>query len=187
MQGSIPFQCSLEELDVPVELKDGTSARLRAICRSDKARLVEAFRNLEPSTIYTRFFGFKKMLSENELDLATTFDPDRLVSIVVTIGQGPDETIIGSGVYVVSKSVEGARGEEPAAEVAFIVEEDYQGRGIAGLLLRALSAIARGRGLKRFEADILPANGAMLHVFANSGLPMTKSMEDGDIHVSLIL
>jgi len=87
----------------------------------------------------------------------------------------------------VSTSVAGARGDEPAAEVAFVVEEDYQGRGIAGLLLRALSAIARGRGLKRFEADVLPANGAMLHVFANSGLPMVDSMEDGDIHVSLML
>ncbi|KUO65398.1 MAG: hypothetical protein APF80_06485 [Alphaproteobacteria bacterium BRH_c36] len=187
MRGSIPFQGNPEELDVAVELKDGTPARLRAIRRNDKAGLVEAFRNLEPSTIYTRFFGFKKMLSENELDLATTFDPDKLVSIVVTIGHGLDETIIGNGVYVVSTSVAGARGDEPAAEVAFVVEEDYQGRGIAGLLLRALSAIARGRGLKRFEADVLPANGAMLHVFANSGLPMVDSMEDGDIHVSLML
>lgn len=177
----------LQALDVKVTLKDGTPARLRAIRPDDRARLLEAFRNLEPSTIYTRFFGYKKSLSDQELERAMTFEPDNLVSLVVTINQGADEVIIGNGVYVVGDQPSSGGGEERSAEVAFVVEEDFQGQGIAGLLMRHLTQIARGAGLKRFDADVLRSNGAMLHVFANSGLPMTQSIVDGDVHVSLKL
>lgn len=180
-------EAKLLEIDVEVTLKDGTPARLRAIRPDDKARLLEAFRNLEPSTVYTRFFGYKKSLSDQELERAMTFDPDNLVSLVVTIEQGGDEIIIGNGVYVVGLKSSTGAGEEKTGEVAFVVEEDYQGQGIAGLLMRQLTQIARGAGLKRFDADVLRSNGAMLHVFANSGLPMTQSVADGDVHVSLKL
>lgn len=175
------------DLDVAVALKDGTQARLRAIRPDDKERLCEAFRNLEPATIYTRFFGFKKSLSEQELERAMTFDPDNLVSLVVTIGSGESETIIGHGVYVTGNRATADEDPDKSAEVAFVVEEDYQGQGIASLLMRQLVKIGRSAGLNRFEADVLMSNAAMLHVFAASGLPMTQSIEDGDVHVSLSL
>ncbi len=175
------------DLDIAVALKDGTRARLRAIRSDDKERLREAFRNLEPATVYTRFFGYKKSLTDRELERAMTFDPDNLVSLVVTIDQDGEEVIIGNGVYVVGNRSSTGAGEEKSGEVAFVVEEDYQGQGIAGLLMRELTRIARGAGLKRFDADVLRSNRAMLRVFANSGLPMTQSLADGDVRVSLAL
>jgi RimJ/RimL family protein N-acetyltransferase len=74
-----------------------------------------------------------------------------------------------------------------SAEIAFTVEEDYQGQGIASSILRHLIHIAREKGVSRFEADVLAENIAMLAVFARSGLPMKKSLEEGVVHVTLSL
>ena len=73
------------------------------------------------------------------------------------------------------------------AEVAFTVEEDYQGQGLAGRLFEQLVDIARSKGVSTFEAEILPQNRAMLAVFAGRGLPMKKAMVDGLVHVTLSL
>ena len=74
-----------------------------------------------------------------------------------------------------------------SAEVAFTVEEDYQGKGVAGRLIRHLVDVARECGIARFEADVLTGNKAMLNVFARSGLPMLQKREDGVVHVTLAL
>lgn len=70
------------------------------------------------------------------------------------------------------------------AEVAFIVEDAHQGRGIAPLLLEHLVAIATARGITEFQADVLGRNNRMLDVFAGSGLVVQRSLSDGIFHVS---
>ena len=73
------------------------------------------------------------------------------------------------------------------AEVAFVVEEDFQGRGLAGRLFAQLAALARHRGIRHFDAEVLPGNQAMLAVFKKSGLPLQQRREDGVVHLSLDL
>ena len=73
------------------------------------------------------------------------------------------------------------------AELGFVVEEDFSGRGIAGRLLRHLTDIARDNGVEAFEADVLADNAPMLAVFHNSGLPMTTARADSVMHVTLRL
>jgi len=173
----------LKQLDETFSLPDGTQARLRAIRPDDKDRLLEAFRNLEPSSIYTRFFGFKKTLSEAELKRATEIDHDFVVSLVVTIEQDGDEIIIAQGGFSVDR-----RDNPPVrAEVAFVVEEDFHGMGLATRLLSRLIDIARYKGLEWLSADVLAGNTAMMCVFRRCGLPMTETRENGGIHVSLSL
>ncbi|MFZ2040071.1 MAG: GNAT family N-acetyltransferase [Desulfobacterales bacterium] len=164
-------------------LKNGTPVRIRAIGAHDKDRLAEAFHNLEAESIYTRFFHHKKMLTEAELKTATEIDFDKVVALVATVGEGDEEVIIGGGRYV---SFGDAR-PLPSAEVAFTIEEDYQGQGLASRLLRHLIAIGREKGLARFEAEVLAENKAMLTVFERSGLPVTKAYEGGTLHVTLSL
>ena len=73
-------------------------------------------------------------------------------------------------------------------EVAFTIEEDYQGQGLAGKLLAAMAAIARRHGITRLVAEVLAGNAAMLSVFQRSSLPMTrKRVEGGVIRVELEL
>jgi RimJ/RimL family protein N-acetyltransferase len=173
-----------KHLQVTETLKDGTVVTIRAIRPDDKSRIAAAFRNLEADSIYTRFFRFKSELTEEELRDATEVDFERTVALVVTIpALDGEETIIGAGRYVLYNPPIVLR----RAEVSFIVEEDYQGKGIAGRILKHLIQVAREKGVVGLEAEVLRENTAMLAVFARSGLPLEKSYEDGVFHVTLIL
>jgi len=105
------------------------------------------------------------------------------VALLVTIGSGEDEMVIGGVSYfAVDSDVPGG-----SAELAFTVEEDHQGQGIAASLMRRLAEIARQKGLGQFEAEVLTANLPMLNVFHHSGLPMTLRQDEDIVHVTLSL
>ena len=165
------------------QLRDGQAVVIRAIRPDDKERIKTAFAGLEAETIYTRLFTHKDELTGDDLKRLTEIDFESEVGLVVTCGTGTDEAIIGSGRYFAFDGADGRR----LAEVAVVVEEDYQGQGMARMILRHLASIARSQGIACFEAEVLPVNKAMLRVFARSGLPM-KQAPDGDvIHVRLSL
>ncbi|MCU0561158.1 MAG: GNAT family N-acetyltransferase [Desulfobacterales bacterium] len=167
----------------PATLKNGVAVKIRSVRPADKSGFIEAFKKLDPDTIYTRFFHPQKALSDEDLKTATELDFENAVALVVTIGEGAQEVIIGGGRFVVIE--ESSRSK--AAEVAFTVEEDYQRQGIARLLLQHLALIARQKGLTHFVAEVLPENRGMLAVFARCGLPM-QSVHGGDaVHVTLSL
>jgi RimJ/RimL family protein N-acetyltransferase len=164
-------------------LKNGIEVRIRSIRPDDKKRLAEAFKNLDPESIYSRFFYHKKILTEEELKLATELDFENAVALVVTTGEGAHETIIGAGRYVVID----ATGKSRSAEVAFTIEEDYHRQGMARILLQHLASIAREKGLSCFVAEVLPENRGMLTVFSRSGLLMKSEHGEDAIHVTLSL
>ena len=164
-------------------LRSGLVVTIRALKPSDRDKMERAVRGLDRESIYTRLFTYRAELTEAGLERIMRFDPDSEVVLVVTTGEGDGETVIGSGRYVVSRAADSA----PSAEVAFVVEEDYHGQGIAGRLLRHLAVVGRSQGIARFEASVLPRNKAMLSVFARSGLPMEKRIVDGEVHVTLTL
>jgi RimJ/RimL family protein N-acetyltransferase len=164
-------------------LKNGKTVLIRPVRTDDKDRFAEAFRNLEKESIYTRFFYYKKALTDADLKAATEIDFEKVVALVVTIGEGEDETIIGGGRYVVFDSAT----KLSSAEVAFTVEEDYQGQGIASLLLQKLASIACEKGVSQFVAEVLAENKAMLGVFSRSGLPVNEKLERGVMHITLSL
>jgi RimJ/RimL family protein N-acetyltransferase len=174
----------LHNYRVNEKLKNGKTVTLRAIRTDDKKRIVDAFNNLEPESIYTRFFVPKSHLTEEDLKTAIEVDFERTVALVVTIpAAAEEETIIGAGRYVLYDLSDPLR----RAEIAFTIEEDFHGQGIASLILKHLIEIAQKKGVSQFEADVLPQNKAMLAVFTRSGLPMKKALEDGAVHVSLSL
>jgi GNAT superfamily N-acetyltransferase len=154
---------------------------IRAVRPDDRDRFLQAFRLLEKDSIYTRFFSQRNDISDAELDRAVSVDFVREVALVVTTETARGEAIIASGRYIASD------GAERSAELAFVVEEDYQGRGIASRLLAHLAAIARGQGLTRFEADVLTQNSPMLAVFKRCGFAMRQRREGGVIHLTLAL
>ena len=169
--------------DEIVTLKNGMRVKIRSIRPDDKKRLVEAFKNLDPESIYTRFFYHKKMLTDQELKSATELDFENAVALVVTIGKAELEVIIGGGRYAVIDESGPAR----SAEVAVTVEEDYHRQGIARILMQHLAIIASEKCLSCFVAEVLPENRGMLAVFSRSGLPM-KTERGGDaMHVTLSL
>lgn len=164
-------------------LKDGTPVLIRPVRHDDRARIVRAFNELEPQTIYTRFFSFKKELTEEDLARIGAADFVHAVALVATVPRDGDEVIIGGGAYTVVDRP----GEPPTAEVSFTIEEDYQGQGLATRFMSMLTEIARERGIARFEAEVLAGNQAMLGVFMKSGLPLRRHTEDGVVFVVMEL
>jgi RimJ/RimL family protein N-acetyltransferase len=164
-------------------LRNGMRVTIRAVRPGDRDRIVAAFRKLDPESIYTRFFTYKDELTDAELTHFTEVDFERRVVLVVTMGSGADEIIIGGGSYTACARADTVH----SAEVGFIVEEDYHGLGIAARLLHHLSVIALGRGIDRFEAEVLPENRAMISVFARSGFPLTETRIEGTIRVTMEL
>lgn len=163
------------------KLRDGRPVVIRVARADDRERLKLAFGKLDPQTIYTRFFGYRKGLSESELARLDTTDFDRAILLVVTIGDGADEAIIAGATCVIDH----AAGGERTAELAFTVEEDYQRQGLASLLLQTIIALARTRGVQRFTAEVLAGNAAMRAVFQRSGMTLSTSSSDGVIHYAL--
>jgi GNAT superfamily N-acetyltransferase len=164
-------------------LRDGTPVQIRLAHPDDEAKVVAAFGKLDKESVYTRYFSFKKGLSKADLALLFANEGRKRIALVVMLGTGAEEIAIAGCSYVVQPTADG----ELAAEVAFTVEEDYQGRGIAGMLLDALAAIAREHGIDRLEADVLASNAAMLGVFKRSGLPLETRREGGVIHLAMDL
>ena len=168
---------------VRVTLKDGTAATIRALRADDRERMAAAVRGLDAESIYTRLFSHRKELTQGGLDRIMRTDPATEIVLVATVGAGNDEKIIGSGRYVATPEA----GDDRCAEIAFVVEEDYHGQGVAGRLLAALADVARQRGVRRFDAEVLADNPSMVRVFERSGLPLRKRSAGGVVHVVLDL
>jgi GNAT superfamily N-acetyltransferase len=97
---------------------------------------------------------------------------DKGISLVATVGPVEKCRIIAEARYV-------SAAESGLAEVAFMVDENFQGRGIASFLLNYLIEIARERGLKGLQADVLISNNAMLKIFENLPFVIHSTIEDG--------
>ena len=123
-------------------LRDETQIYLRRIRSTDKQKLLEHFKGLSPSSSYNRFFCVRKEWSKQELKRFTEPNLVRHVALVATIGNGPQEKIVGDGRYVIE-------GSESIAELALFVLDAYQNRGIGTLLLVHLVQRARCAGAIR--------------------------------------
>jgi acetyl coenzyme A synthetase (ADP forming)-like protein len=156
-------------------LADGGTVHVRPITGEDGPGLTAFHAGLSKETVYLRFFGVHPKLSDSEVERYTHVDHDKRMALVATLrGQ-----IIGVARY--DRAEEGA--EE--AEVAFVVADEHQGRGIGTLLLEHLAAFARTRGIKRFWADTLPQNQPMREVFRRAGFVEQARFEQGVVNVWL--
>ncbi len=131
---------------VRTRLRDGTRAVVRAIRRSDRSALAAFVRGLSRESLYSRFLGPKRGLSEAELDRFSDPDFAGHVGLVVVASGGAPERILAVGRFFASD-------DAPAtADVAFTVADEFQGRGLGKLLLAHLAAIARAKALRAFRA-----------------------------------
>jgi acetyl coenzyme A synthetase (ADP forming)-like protein len=156
-------------------LRDGGSIVVRAIRPDDKTRLVEHFSRLSAQSVYFRFFGVKRRLTDEELTRFTELDFQRRIGLAATLVEDGAERIIGVGRF---DTLEG-QGAPWRAEVAFAVADAHQGRGIGTLLLEHLVVIARARGIREFEANVLGENNRMLDVLTKSGFVAHRSIDAG--------
>jgi len=160
-------------------LRDGRTIEIRALRPTDHAGLLAAVERISAESLYRRFMGAKRHFSEKERAFFLNVDFVNHVALVAVIQEAGRDTIIAGGRYIV---------ERPrTAEVAFAVIDKYQGQRIGTALLRHLTKIARGAGLREFIAEVLPDNSSMLKVFEKSGLKSSFKRASGVVHVTLQL
>ena len=148
--------------DTDVLLTNGMTVRVRRI-RPDDDQALRAFHaRLSPESIVLRFFGPHPRLSDAEVERFTSVDGvDRLALVAEE----------ASGIVAVSRYDRQPGSDE--AEVAFVVDDAWQGHGLGPILLQQLADAARSRGVRWFVADTLSENFRMLHVFRDAGFPRT--------------
>lgn len=167
--------------EADVVLRDGGTAHVRPI-RPDDADALQAFHTgqSERST-YFRFFAPVARLGDADLHRFTNVDHHDRVALVVVAEQPDDTGAPGERIIAVGRY---ERIDERAAEVAFNVADDHQGRGLGSMLLEHLAAAARERGVERFTADVLPQNTQMIAVFRHAGYAVSQRLDDGVLTVS---
>lgn len=132
---------------------------LRRIRPDDKDRLVAGLGRLSKRSVYQRFLAPKPRLTTSELRHLTEVDFIDHYALVAVLAQHP-EIVVGVGRWV-------REAEHPdQAEVAVVVADDLQGRGVGTTLGTALADAAVERGITRFTATMLPGNHAAHRLFA---------------------
>ncbi|MFD9004660.1 GNAT family N-acetyltransferase [Streptomyces sp. NPDC059582] len=170
--------------EADVVLRDGGTARIRPITVDDADRLVSFYEQVSDESKYYRFFAPYPRLSAKDVHRFTHHDFVDRVGLAATIG--------GEFIATVRYDRIGADGmpaSVPAdeAEVAFLVQDAHQGRGVASALLEHVAAVARERGIRRFAAEVLPANSKMIKVFTDAGYTQKRSFEDGVVRLEFDL
>lgn len=162
-------------------LRDGSPVVVRAIMPDDRDALQAAIARLSGESAYFRFFYPKRELSARELDFFTNVDFENHVALGVGLVEESETLPIGIARYIVD-------GLSPKrAEIAFTVDDNFQGIGVGSLLLRHLVLIAQQRGIDEFVATVLPTNQKMLQVFEHAGLPLQKTVTPEVVEISLAL
>ncbi len=159
----------LSDLVRTVATRDGVAVTLRPIRPGDAEALVTFHEGVSPNTAYLRFFGAHPRLSHEEVERFAVVDyADRLALVAEVDGE-----LIGVARY-------DRLAQKDEAEVAFVVTDAFQHRGVGTLLLELLAEAGLARGITTFVAQTLAVNQEMFDVFANSGFPV-QSHREGDV------
>jgi acetyl coenzyme A synthetase (ADP forming)-like protein len=157
---------------VDVILKDGGTLRLRPPTAADADAVLAFLERLSERSLYLRFHGIRRVdraLAESPLD------PDWVET--GSLAGWLDDRVVGIANYVRLRN-------PSAAEAAFVVADDEQGRGIGTRLLEQLAARAAETGITRFVAEVMAENQAMLSVFTGAGFDVVRELEHGEVEVS---
>jgi CRP-like cAMP-binding protein len=146
---------------IPVILRDGTELHLRPVLPGDNARAVHGPVQFSSETFYRRFQTTRR---PTPALMAYLFEVDYLDHFVwvLTVDKAIDAPIIADARYV-------READPTTAEIAFIVGDDYQGRGIGSFLMEALAVAARSEGIRRFTARVLADNLPMRTILDHYG------------------
>ena len=156
------------EFERDLTTSTGYVVHVRPIRPDDDGRLIAFHEDLSARSVYRRFFFVHPELSPAEVKRFTNVDyVDRMALIVELDGR-----FIAVGRYDRDPGSE-------EAEVAFIVTDEFQRRGIASLLLEQLAEAAWHAGIQRFTAQTHADNAGMIRVFKTSGFPVSSAMEQG--------
>ncbi|HKQ46641.1 MAG TPA: GNAT family N-acetyltransferase [Phycisphaerae bacterium] len=168
-----------DTLERTLTLKDGAQAFMRPIKLTDETLLREMFYKLSPESIHYRFFRMIKAMPHEKLQqfLRVDYDAD-MALVVLTSESDEDADMIGIAHY--SKNL-----HTNFADAAFLVRDDWQGKGVGTALMNGLVAVAREHGIAGFTADVLMDNSGMLRIFHKCGYPVESELNEGEYQLRI--
>ena len=158
--------------EADVIASDGGTVHVRPITPADADDLVRMHARTSERTRYLRFFGPYPRIPDRDLKRFTEVDYKDRVALIVIVG----DDLIGVGRY-------DRYSDSDTAEVAFMVEDAHQGRGLGPMLLEHLAAAARENQIRRFAAEVLAENGRMVRTFIEAGYSPSRSYEEGVVRL----
>ena len=161
-----------EELETYRTTKTGLEVFFRPIKISDEPLLKDLFYSLSDESMYRRFISPRRDVPHRQLQEFVVIDYTKETAILAAIKTDEKEEIVGMGQYSINRDAH-------TAEVAFVVTDEYQDRGIGFQLLSYLSYLAQKQGLLGFTAEVLMENQPMLHVFEKAGFDIKKKSSTG--------
>jgi acetyltransferase len=140
---------------VYVTLKDGTRAQLRQIRPEDSESLLSMFNTLSKDTVYNRFFKLRRPFTAEEVRKMCEVDPSKEYALAGIVEyEGKQELVADARYYI----------ENGKAEVAIVVHDRWQLKGLGTAMMRRLIEIGRLKGLKELYMYTLSNNSVMIHV-----------------------
>ncbi|UCF14227.1 MAG: GNAT family N-acetyltransferase, partial [Phycisphaerales bacterium] len=167
----VPYPQELEHYDT---LHDGTQIFFRPVRPTDESALSQMLYSLSKKSVRTRYMTQTMAFPHKDVQQLTNVDYRRDVSIVGTVPRISGDQIVALAQYFLDPQTQ-------AAEVAFIVQDEWQQKGMGTFLMDYITKIAEKRGVKRFYAKVLPINKPMLAIFQNSGYAVSTEF-DGDVY-----
>jgi len=158
-------------------LADGATVVLRPIRPEDEGALTALYDRLSPLTAYQRFFTVMRRLPPDWAHILANVDYDRRMAIVAL---GPGDVVIGVARYAYEPTAD-------EAEIAIVIEDPWQGRGLGRALLGDLLTYARGKGIRRFRAYVLVDNVRMLKLLKRVATVVERRTESGVVSLLLTL
>jgi RimJ/RimL family protein N-acetyltransferase len=142
----------------------------------DDRLIQEHFYNMDEKDVQTRFFSMRRSFYREDMETMAQVDYIKNLSIVAVTGEVGFEKIVGLGMYALE------HGE--VAEVAFSTSKEWQGKGIAGVILHKLAVAARENGLQSLVAYVLPTNAGMIKLFKKLPYKIKTKIEDDTLTLS---
>ena len=160
-----------EDLETYRTTKTGLEIFLRPVKLTDEPLLKEFFYSLSDKSLYYRFMSQRKDMPHERLQEFVVIDYTKEMVILAVIKQKGKEKILGVGQYTIDPTTH-------TAEVALVVRDDYQNRGIGREILSYLTYLAKKQGLLGFTAEVLPENTPMLRLFEKMGFEIEKRVTE---------
>ncbi|HNY50374.1 MAG TPA: GNAT family N-acetyltransferase [Smithella sp.] len=154
------------------EFKGGLKVLFRPIKPSDEEKMRDLFYRFSDQAVYSRYFTSIKAMPHRKMQEYVNVNYRWIMSIVGVVEIAGTEKIIAEARYARVK-------QDAFADVAFVVDEDYQNLGIASYLFELLIRAAREEGIKGFTADVLASNKSMLKVFEKAPFPVQTVLSRG--------
>ena len=161
-----------DRLERWAKLKDGSDVFIRPLRMTDEPALRDTFYALSEETVYHRFFRHLPTMPHARLQAFMRTDYERVMALVATPQNAEDQPILAVARYDLD-------GRTNLAEAAFVVRDEWQGKGLGTLLFGALTAAAREQGIAGFTASVLADNVGMMRVFHHAGYPIESRLVDG--------